>query len=193
MKCACEKLEAFLADDLPTDAARRFEAHLAACAACRDAVEQQRWIDGLLRSPLRHELEAAPVGVAESVREAIWRRRRLARFFVGGFAAAAAILVAAGWTMFSARQSDRSAFVVTEVVREPSPRPALEAKGNEPVPRAEFVGGPDVIVVPVETSHPNVTVVRVYPTYQPSYAVQASVDQPAVGADLASPYDLNGG
>jgi hypothetical protein len=53
-------------------------------------------------------------------------------------------------------------------------------------PRATFVGGPDVLVVPVASRHPNVTIVRVYPTYQPSYDAQAN-------AEHFDPDQFNGG
>ena len=188
----CEMLDSYLADDVPAEAAARFEAHLAECAACRDAADQQRWIDDLLRSPSRQELEAAPADLAESVRRAMGRRRRRVRLMAGGLAAAAAaLLVAAGWTVLTVRQADHPTIAVVDAAKEPSPNPSLRGRGNQPPPRAEFVGGPDVIVVPVATSHPNVTVVRVYPTYQPSYPVQASVEQPAAGNDFAWPLDFN--
>jgi hypothetical protein len=53
----------------------------------------------------------------------------------------------------------------------------FQSMSQSPEPlRATFVGGPDVLVVPVASRHPNVTIVRVYPTYQPSYDTQASVE-----------------
>ena len=55
----CENLDAFLADDLSPSEVSRFTAHLHECASCRDAVDQQGWIDGLLSSPILTELEAA--------------------------------------------------------------------------------------------------------------------------------------
>jgi hypothetical protein len=59
---------------------------------------------------------------------------------------------------------------------EPSPSPSLKGRGNIEVPRAVFVAGPDVIAMPVASRHPNVTIVRVYPTYQSSLAAQAASD-----------------
>ena len=193
MSYECDNLDGFLADDLPTEGAARFELHFCECAACSDAVEQQRWIDVLLRSPLREELEVPSAGVAESLRVALRRRRRV-RLIVGGLAAAAVVVLAAGWTVLTARQADHSTIAVAEVVSKPSPDPVTE-RGMEQ-PRAEFVGGPDVIVVPVKTSHPNVTVVRVYPTYQQNFAVHAQAKQPATGGSFDRPLDfddLNGG
>jgi hypothetical protein len=54
--------------------------------------------------------------------------------------------------------------------------------GNTPAnliepPRATFVGGPDVLVVPVASRHSNVTIVRVYPAYRPSYDTQVNAER----------------
>jgi hypothetical protein len=74
---------------------------------------------------------------------------------------------------------------VTETqVHEPSP--------VEP-PLATFVGGPDVLVVPVESRHPNVTIVRIYPTYQPDYAKQVNAESPGAADEFVWPFELNGG
>jgi len=206
----CENLDAFLADELPAESVGLFVAHLAECDGCRDAVDQQRWIDCLLRSPLRQELEAPPAAAAVAVRASIVQRRRRVRLVASGLAAAAAIVVAVGWaalwdasfggeveqhTLAVRHDSEPSPGPSLEgrgIEREPSLGPSLPGRGIEP-PRATFVGGPDVLVVPVKSSHPNVTVVRVYPTYQPSYSIQASADQPVGGRDYAWPNDLNGG
>jgi hypothetical protein len=45
----------------------------------------------------------------------------------------------------------------------------------------------------MESRHSNVTVIRVYPEYQPVFAAQASADAPASEHDLLWPDDLNGG
>ena len=46
----CPLLDAYLDGELPTDQREAFNAHLDQCAACREAIEEQRWIDGLLQS-----------------------------------------------------------------------------------------------------------------------------------------------
>ena len=172
----CEDLDAFLADDLPPNAAKRFAAHLAQCAACREATEQQRWIDGLLKSPLREELESPPAAVASAVRASIVRRHRRVRVIAGGVAAAAAILLAAGWIALWKQPDHRVAKQSAVALRdaaEPSPGPSRRGTGAVEPPRATFVGDSDLIVVPVASRVPSVTIVRVYPTYQAEHAEDA--------------------
>ena len=43
----CNKLDAYLTDDLSVDDVAGFESHLEACAECRDAIDEQKWIDNL--------------------------------------------------------------------------------------------------------------------------------------------------
>ena len=59
-------------------------------------------------------------------------------------------------------------------------------------PASTFVAGPDVIAIPVASPSPDVTIVRVYPIYEPDYAAQVSLDQFSLGDEFALP-DLNGG
>jgi hypothetical protein len=63
---------------------------------------------------------------------------------------------------------------------------------GESMPMATFVGDSDLIVVPVASHAPDVTVVRVYPVYEPDYSAQASVEPTSAGDSSAWP-DLNGG
>jgi anti-sigma factor RsiW len=164
----CTSLDDFLLGELPADAASRFAAHLGQCAACREAVDQQRWIDGLLTSPIVHELESAPDWLGDSLRTRVLARRRRARLVACVFAAAAAVVFAVGWTELNRQALDDAA-------------PGGVA-GNTPAnliepPRATFVGGPDVLVVPVASRHSNVTIVRVYPAYRPSYDTQVNAER----------------
>ena len=53
----CEQLEAYLVGDLSNAEFAEFEAHLSSCGECRGAVDQQRWMDRLLRSPDRVAME----------------------------------------------------------------------------------------------------------------------------------------
>ncbi len=61
MNTECNNIEAYLAGDLQVEQAVDFEDHLPQCDACRETIDQQRWIDGLLRSPLRLQVEPTPV------------------------------------------------------------------------------------------------------------------------------------
>jgi hypothetical protein len=173
---ACCNLDASLLGDLPPDAVSRFSAHVDQCESCRDAIDQQRWIDGLLTSPLGRQLESPTGTLIDSFRATKNPRPRQTRLIACVFATAAALAIAAGWTALNRRAPTIGApdgvaeTVVIDDVAPPSPRIDLDP------PHATFVGGPDVLVVPVASRHPNVTIVRVYPTYQPRFDAQASAD-----------------
>jgi hypothetical protein len=190
MSNECDNLDAYLADDLLPALRERFEGHLVVCETCRETVNQQGWIDALLCSPERLELEPVPPVLMESVRDSIALHRRKARLVACGLAAAAVLLVAVGWTAtlnLQARIPAVNEFAeVTVKESEPSPNPTLHGRGTAEAPRATFVGGPDVLAVPVASRHPNVTIVRLYPTYKSSPASQAASDD--ADADL-----FNGG
>ena len=179
MNSKCEKLEPFLSGDLRDDDALRFEAHVHECEACRDAIGQQHWIDGLLRSHTRIELEPAPEGVSKTVCVSMMRRR-YARLAACGLVAAAVLFVLAGWIFMLNRQArDAAEPVIARAFNaetEPSPDPSLTGRGLAEPLRAVFVGGPDLFVAAVESRNPNVTIVRLYPTYKPTLASDASVE-----------------
>jgi hypothetical protein len=176
----CENLDAFLANDLSPGDSDGFEAHLLVCDTCLVAVNEQRWIDGLLRSPARIELEPLPATLQEAVCNSILTRRRHARLVACGLAAATVLVVAVGWTVVLNRQSrvPDASQIAKGAVRdeERSSSPTLKERGMEKAPRATFVAGPDVLAVPVASRHPNVTIVRVYTTYQAGLAAKASAD-----------------
>ena len=50
MNSNCNNLDAYLADDLSVDDAAAICRASAVCDDCREAVDEQLWIDGLLRS-----------------------------------------------------------------------------------------------------------------------------------------------
>jgi predicted anti-sigma-YlaC factor YlaD len=153
----CEQLDGFLLGDLPAGAAAAFGEHLASCAQCREAVDQQRWIDGLLGSPDCLSLEEPRGGLLAALATTIARQRRRQhrqRRWIAGTAAAAVLLVVVGEMRTFNRHEPRESesVVATEVSLAP----------------AVFVGGDDTIAVPVASPDPSVTVVRVYPTYRPA-------------------------
>src|SRR5205814_1197559 len=84
-------------DDLPADEAVRFKGHLAHCDKCREAIDQGQWIDDLLQSPIRLQLDCVPVHLVESARRSMPQRRRVVRLAACGLAAAATLVVAVGW------------------------------------------------------------------------------------------------
>jgi Putative zinc-finger len=180
MSTECEYLDAFLDGDLSSEVRDLYEAHLHLCEACREAVNQQRWIDDLLSSPERLVIQPIPVALSRAVRNAMSHRRK-ARLVACGLAAAAVLVVAVGWTAALNRQARVAAVnQITETAVhkvEPSPNPSLRGRGTVEAPQATFVAGRDVLAVPVASRYPNVTIVRVYPTYQSSFAAKAMSDE----------------
>ncbi len=155
----CNNLDAFLSDELSDDQLANFESHLEECTACRDAANQQQWIDVLLQSPARVQLEPPPVTLDDLFRSSLAQRRRRVMSAACGLAAAAALLVAAGWLERNRQaveplKSAESSIAVAEAVHAPT----------SAQPTATFVSTSDAIVVPLESPSTDVTVVQVYPT-----------------------------
>jgi predicted anti-sigma-YlaC factor YlaD len=173
MSADCDNLEDYLAADLSTGDAARFAEHLKCCDDCRDAVEQQRWIDGLLRDSANDDAELPPDDVLVTLRAAIDRERGRTRQFAFALAAAAILLVAVGWIALSRRAAN---FADDVNVR---PAVAMNQLPNAAqAPRAAFVSDSNAIAVPVKSRNSDVTIVRVYPTYQPRYDNQTAAIQP---------------
>jgi anti-sigma factor RsiW len=153
----CSNLDSFLLDELsPADAAG-FKAHLEDCEECREAIEQQQWIDSLLQASSQLENQIPPPHIASELRIDITRRESSRkRIFVTALAVAATLLLAITW-LLNHSNSNSAEQVATTIRAQPAPAP----------PRATFAASGNVIAVPVKSSHPDVTIVRVYSTLQP--------------------------
>jgi hypothetical protein len=124
-------------------------------------VEEQRWIDGLLRSPGVAQIDSPSPAFVAGVRAAIQTSRQRAGMFAAGLAAAV-LLVAAGWLAIG--RSDLAGS---------GPLAATDGEGQiagaAVVPaRATVTGGPETLVLPLDSRWPDVTIVRVYAAYQPN-------------------------
>jgi|RhiMethySRZTD1v2_1073278.scaffolds.fasta_scaffold859011_2 anti-sigma factor RsiW len=189
MTCDCDKLDAYLLGELSAPDAAQFAQHLVQCDDCRETIEQQRWIDGLLRSTEAQELETPSDDLLLSIRSVSPRNRRRTLRIACGLAAAAMLLIAAGWTMYPFDQHQ----VPTLAETSPPPAKSTSAQVARPAPHATFVPSNDAIVVPLKSHRPNVTVVRVYPTYQPKFDATTAAMEPAATTDDTWPYYSNGG
>ena len=157
--CDCEQLDSFLDDELDTLAAARFQVHLRECSVCREAIQEQRWIDGLLRSPAGVRAESAPPTILESLRSTVTQRRQYVRLVACGLAAAAVPLIAAGWiATLNRRAGSDSHKAATHVAIAPTSDIRTAA-----APQAIFSSG-DAIVVPLESPAADVSIVQLYPT-----------------------------
>jgi len=186
----CDKLDDYLAGGLNQNAEAEFVRHIEECEVCREAVDQQRWIDGLLQSSLA--LEPAPDAIVNALLATPVRQSLLTRRIVAAvMATAAAILVATGWVWLNRQAEDGTNSVA---ISGPANGEQVNAGRNETA--ATFVSDSNAIAVPVESRHHGVTIVRVYPTFQPRVDPQTLALQPTASTadanDIWSDYS-NGG
>jgi anti-sigma factor RsiW len=155
----CNKLDAYLADDLPAGEALRFESHLEECGACREAIDEQRWVDSLLQSPVRIQIERAPAELLDSFHSSLPQRRRHVVQAACGLAAAAVLVIALGWLQLN-RQAKQPSIAKGQDVAVAKPVQEIPSSKSQ----ATFVASTDAIVVPLESSSADVTIVQVYQT-----------------------------
>jgi len=185
----CYSLDAYLADDLPAADAVAFRDHLLECDECREAVAEQRWIDGLLQSPLRPQLEPLPHDVLASVQTSLPRNtKQRRRLLTSALAVAAVLAVTVGWTAIKRDVNGNAVHGVAEITA---------ATGNPAVAndqsRASFVSSSNAIVMPLKSRHANVSIVRIYPTYKPRYEAQTAAIEPETTSDNDWNIYSNGG
>jgi hypothetical protein len=169
----CSQLDVWLADALGADETATFVEHLAHCEICREQVEQQRWIDGLLQLDARKVLEPIPDRLRELAHVTPLQpaSNRLRRRAMIAAAVAASVLFAVGTvlTVRNSKQVDGPADIgVASTISEHVEQSAIEidraAEESDESPKATFVSNQDMIAVPVESADDNVTIVQLYQT-----------------------------
>lgn len=170
----CDRLDDYLLGGLPEDETAGFEAHLAGCPACRDELQRQQQIDGLL-AQATGQLEPVPSSLIDRIERQVRRsrRRRAVHWAWGLSAAALAASVLAVWLATGGFGTGNG---TPPIVRQP-PGPNSGRERVDPdrpqAPRARAVASvaiadpTDAILVPVETKAPNVSIVWIYPTVKP--------------------------
>lgn len=145
-------LDDYLDGGLAGDETARFAEHLVDCHDCRAAVRGHERLSAVLTEAIV-EFNSAPAGLTDQIRRRlrVARRRRL----VAG-AAALAASVAAVW--FVVRGNPRPVEPGPEVA-DVRPLPELPTHAV----RVTFPAGAKVLVVPVPSDSPNVTIIWVYP------------------------------
>src|SRR4051812_25166740 len=93
MKDECQQFDSYLAGDLSAEQAQRFDVHLLECDLCRGEIQQQQWLDGLLQSPVRLQLEPAPLKLTSATQLPTLQRRRA---MLATCAIAASLFIAIG-------------------------------------------------------------------------------------------------
>jgi hypothetical protein len=191
----CDRLDAFLSDALSSEEAAQFAAHVSLCGECREAIDQQRWIDELLQSPITAGREAPPAALAGAVRTAINRPRQRAGLIAGAIAAAAALTIAVGWTALFGGGGDAKVIPPIAHADDPAGDEPADASVTVSRPRAIVTTGPEAIAVPIESPYPDITIVRIYPTYNFDGRNDSSAGPPPLDSANSWPsqFDSNGG
>ena len=182
----CDSLDDYLDGELSGGEVVAFESHLYECATCAEAVEQQRWINETLRSPLAAELERPPASAVAKVTAAVGRRRRLAT----AAALAAALAAIAAWPASRMAPPETAEEGLLSVAAAPGHHPAETTKHPSSGPSggatnaARFVSTGDAIVVPLAVESPDVTVVQVYSTVDAQQRTHLAAELSALTAEL---------
>ncbi len=154
----CSNLDNYLLGDLSRAEEAAFTEHLDSCDECREAIGEQQWIDGLLQASAQLDNELPPQRIAAELRAVVTRRESFRKRAIAvSFASAATLLVAATWLL-----SHPSGNLHEQLAK------TIDVPASPPTPQAKFVAGRDTIAVPVESRHPEVTIVRVYSTFRPT-------------------------
>jgi hypothetical protein len=194
MSSDCDNLDDYLAGTLTGHAAAHFHSHLHACGECRETADEQRWIDSLLTSPERLELEPVPRALVEIVSKSAARPWFMRSRYVGVFVAPAAPLLVATGLLLLNREAIEGARATAEA-EAPSDGAVTATNEEQGEHGATFVADSNAIAVPVESHRPGVTIVRVYPTFQPQVDSQTAALEPVDTTNLNDFWteDSNGG
>jgi anti-sigma factor RsiW len=148
----CQRLDDYLAHDLIGAERDEFVAHLAECVECRSAIRAEEQIADRLRSACKR-FDPVPPDLALSVSGRIdarhWRRRALAALVL-----AASLSYVAFWLS----RDGSIPGIAPKIISPPIASAASPVRVTFPKNK--------MLVVPVESESPNVTVLLVYPTRQ---------------------------
>ena len=155
----CQWLDDYLAGELPCDWLPLFAQHVEDCPSCSEEVVQWRALRAKLSRASR-TLEPPPAALLQSIQTicdpAPSPSRKPSR--ARRFAAAVAVCLMAGlfFAVFTAQRNVPEVSVEDHVAEVTPPRSVTHVELPD-----------DVIGVPIDIGDPDVTVVWVYPVYQP--------------------------
>ena len=160
----CHLLDDYLDGDLSPTEEVRFETHLTDCENCLAAVNQQRWMEQLLRESnnlVSLPTELGEVSLSPPKKSIPWRATIAT-------AVAASLLMAVAFWDDGPRNLQEPIAEKSETppgAKQSAPR-LVQVEMPKATPVATFVAEDDVIVVPVESDSQEVTIIQVYPTAQ---------------------------
>jgi len=187
----CHRLDDFLDGAISPHEDAAFHDHMESCAACREAVDEQRWIDSLLTSDEAAVLEALP----PSRTIALPRGGR--RHLIAAAAAAAVLVAVTASFLFhlagrrglgEGRPTAASHLPPKPTAPDAAEPPSLQISVDHPSPSppisssASFVSAGSAIAVPLASGDPQVTIVQLYPTVtaQRRWAREAAMRSSAI-------------
>ncbi|HEX4414781.1 MAG TPA: zf-HC2 domain-containing protein [Lacipirellulaceae bacterium] len=154
----CSNLDSYLLGDLSSADSAAFAEHLAGCEDCREAIEQQQWVDSMLQASSHLDTQVPPRHIASEFRVVAASRESFRKRVIAiALATAATLLVAATWLLAHSGNKSTNHVVTT-----------IDASAAPLRQQATFVAGNDTIAVPVKSTHADVTIVRVYSAFQPT-------------------------
>jgi hypothetical protein len=187
----CEQLDDYLARELDPLRHLAFEAHLAECSECRAAVQSEERLAGMLRQAVSATPVPAPVvlrlrsAIESAERRRSRRTRRASWSAVAALAATIAVWVGvarhdrdlpiAGGHAGPETTANGESPTPGEESRDPSTS-VTAATASSPS-RVELDNDRDYIAVPQRTSHPNVTILWLYPVIDPAPSVESGTEE----------------
>jgi hypothetical protein len=159
----CGDLDDYLDGDIEHERREPFEAHLARCAACREAIEFASGFNTLLRQATNRAVPAElRPAIERQIHKQATTRRRVAAVVLSAAASIALFVTPWRHERPAIRQTAPDAPAVAKV-----DEPATKATGTELPPLAPQVSvetGEELLAVRKPTKHPNVSVFWLYPT-----------------------------
>jgi len=158
----CEQRDGYLGKWLTGDEQIEFEAHLANCLDCRQFIQEQQPLDGLL-ARANSALLPIPEGLIDQIDHRLRRaRRRRVMAWATGLAAAG-VLICTFAVRFFVQQAPSDG-PVQSAIAEVAPHPSQLARDPRSLVQVNFQPSSGVIAVPRKTENPSVTIIWVYPT-----------------------------
>jgi anti-sigma factor RsiW len=174
MSTICLQLDDYLEGELGEAQRAAFERHLADCEDCRCQVAFARQLNGWLAAA---QGRSAPPQLVERIEQRLrWATRKANAWRMAVGALAASLLVGLGlWRLGGNRQplANRA-----PVVKSARPQPLPAAPPATMPARISFRPDADVIVRPLKSSNPRVSIVWVYPTVRVAQSDQQLQSDP---------------
>jgi anti-sigma factor RsiW len=162
----CDRLDDYLDGTMAADDQQAFRLHLAECSACREEMRFQETVDRLLRQATACE---TPPGLLKQLNGSIQTSARWRSAVIAALASAASLLLA---IVFRQTSEPPGTAPNTEIVQQvPNAVPPFAVPEKPSVALVVMDSSSDLLAVPQESRHSNVTIYWLYPTIKPQASV----------------------